>query len=366
MSIEKRGDNSWRFDIVYKAQRYKHTFNGTEKEAKTAHDEFKVEVRKGKVLNRTVTFKQFIEIYDETRFSELSPTTQRSYGSQVQERLLPYFGKYKLQELSTLIIKRYYTKLQDAGTGSRTIKPNHHILSAILSEAVFQGYVDFNICNRIKSPSHRRQSDSNFLNIEELKDLLRVLESEPIKWQIACLLAVYSGARRTEITGLLWQNVDLDSKIIKIKQVRQSIPGKGEVIKEPKTKNSERAIPIPAALVQKLRDWREKQTLNQTLLECDYQESDYVVTNEDGSLIMPDSITHYFAKLVKTEGLKGITFHGLRHTYATLLLHSGEVSSFAIAGNLGHSDPTVHQRIYTHELPESNRNAADYFEKLLK
>lgn len=366
MSIEKRGDNSWRFDIIYKGQRYKQTFYGTEKEARAAHDEFKVEIRKGKVLDKNITFKKFIDIYMETKFSELSPSTKRSYKSQIQSRLLPYFGQYLLLEINALLIKRYYNKLTDLGLGTRTIKLNHFILSAVLTEAVFQGYLEFNVCSRIKSPSHKRQNDANFLDTDELRTLLCALNSEPLKWQIVCLAAIFSGARRAEITGLQWSCVDLDQKTIEIKQIRQMIPGQGEVVKETKTKSSVQIIPIPSPLVIKLAEWKQVQIENCEFLDHEYYCSDYVVTNEDGTLIMPDSITHYFVKLVKRVGFKRVTFHGLRHTYATLLLHSGEVSPFAITGNLGHSDPTVHQRIYTHELPESNRQDADYFEKLLE
>lgn len=342
-------------------------FEGSEKEAKLAHDEFVVQVKRGQVADRNISLEKFIEVYKSIHFEKLAPKTKVDYKTQLDKRIVPLLGKYKLSELSPLVITRFYQELAKRQTGDCTLRKNHRLLSAILSEAVYLQYLDSNPCKKMKAPSYHRKSNDNYFNTEELQDFLDVLEESPLKWQVACLIPVLAGARASEVAGLQWKNVDLKNKKIRIEEIRQRVQGEGVITKMPKTKGSSRVIPIPNLLCEKLKALKlERRNYRRRMLAKKghtYVESDYVITNEDGTPVAPYSPSQYFSRLIERKGLKKITYHGLRHTYATLLHHSNKIPDFALSENLGHSDPTTYQRIYTHEISDSNRLAADYFDE---
>jgi integrase len=86
-------------------------------------------------------------------------------------------------------------------------------------------------------------------------------------------------------------------------------------------------------------------------------ESGYVFTEEDGSPIVPDKVTQDFARVVKRLGLPYLSFHGLRHVHATLLLLAG-TNPKIVSERLGHSNIAITMDIYSHVLPGLQAAAA--------
>jgi integrase len=350
---------------MYRGEKFKDTYEGTEAEAAAAHEDFKYEVKHGMRINKNIKLQDFVKIYTEVHLADLELTTQKDYEVQFKKRIVARLGKYKLNEINPIVLKRFYKNLKAAGDGDRTVQKNHAILSSMLTQAVYLGYLDSNPCRKVKAPKYKREHDDNFFTFEELLVFLDELEKEPLKWQITCLLPIFTGVRRSEAVGLEWNNVDMKKGLIKIEKARLRVQEIGIIEKGPKKKASYRYIPVPQFLIRKLAIWKKEQTKNKLLLGTKFIDNNYVITHEDGVLVSPDAPSRVFRRIVDKNDLGYITFHGLRHTYATLLIHSNEVPGFAISGNMGHSDPTTHQRIYAHEISESNRLAATYFDKLM-
>ena len=90
----------------------------------------------------------------------------------------------------------------------------------------------------------------------------------------------------------------------------------------------------------------------------------HVFTQPDGSPVDPDIISKRFPKLVKTNGLPHLTFHGLRHAYASLALLAG-VSPKVVSECLGHSSIAITMDIYSHCMPGMKAEAALAVERML-
>ena len=137
----------------------------------------------------------------------------------------------------------------------------------------------------------------------------------------------------------------------------QRITGYGLVEGQPKTARSRRSIALSPQATDVLHSIRGRQIEQQLAAGPVWQNTDYVFTGTDGSPIAPDMISKDFCALVRKYDLPHLTFHGLRHAHATLLLTSG-VHAKVVSERLGHSNIGITMDTYSHVLPGLQEQAA--------
>ncbi|MBR1442730.1 MAG: tyrosine-type recombinase/integrase [Firmicutes bacterium] len=113
-----------------------------------------------------------------------------------------------------------------------------------------------------------------------------------------------------------------------------------------------------------LVQYRKWQSDMKELLANKWTDSDYVFTNDFGETIHPDSISQWFNRFIKRKGLKHITFHGLRHTAATLLISSG-VDIETVSRILGHSSSAITSQVYLHSADAIRKDAMKKLDKTI-
>jgi integrase len=163
--------------------------------------------------------------------------------------------------------------------------------------------------------------------------------------------------RRSEIAGLKWDSVDLTGGRVAVVETLQRIRGKGLMIGQPKTNKSRRSIALSPVAVGLLRRVQGSQLLARANAGDAWEQTNYVFTQADGRSLNPDKLTTEFHRLVKTSGLPVLTFHGLRHAHATLLLSAG-VHAKVVSERLGHSNVGITLDVYSHVLPNIQEDAA--------
>ena len=94
--------------------------------------------------------------------------------------------------------------------------------------------------------------------------------------------------------------------------------------------------------------------------------SDYILVDMFGREVFPDSLSKWFSRFVKSKELSKLSFHGLKHTMATLLIHDPTVPERTISDRLGHANTNTLRKIYSHELRDSDKLAADSIDNILK
>jgi len=184
-------------------------------------------------------------------------------------------------------------------------------------------------------------------------------------------LALVTGMREGELLGLLWSDVGLDETngFISIKQQLQWLdhPKEGEprfIFKTPKTNRSNRLIPIGPETVKRLKQQRQKVTMQKMINADKWQEHDLVFPNLVGNPIDPNNMIKDFRKLTEKAGLTKIRFHDIRHTCATLLLLAN-VHPKIVSERLGHKDIRITLETYSHVIPSMQGEATQIIEGLV-
>ena len=174
------------------------------------------------------------------------------------------------------------------------------------------------------------------------------MKGDPL--EVPVRLACFLGLRRSEILGLRWRDVDLHSGQLSVRWVRTTV-GYRVVEKTPKTADSCRTLSIGALdglldLLQALRTQRRWDGL-----PCG--PDDYLVLNPEGVPWHPNVLSADLADFVAQRRLPPITFHGLRHTFASMA-NNARVPMYQISRAMGHSNPNITQRIYTHLFDQTH------------
>jgi integrase len=181
------------------------------------------------------------------------------------------------------------------------------------------------------------------LSTDEVRRLLAA--ARPGFYRTFFLTAVLTGARVGELTGLVWNDVDLEAGTLAIRRSVSWAKARGTTgrakprLYQPKTTNSRRTIQLPVELVSALRRWK---------LACPPSTQDLVFPNADGtprhrSTIAADGLR----PALKRAGLRHVTIHSLRHTFASGLIMQGRPVT-EVAHLLGHASPAITLSVYSH------------------
>ncbi|HLO74862.1 MAG TPA: tyrosine-type recombinase/integrase [Magnetospirillum sp.] len=174
--------------------------------------------------------------------------------------------------------------------------------------------------------------------------LLVEADKLPAPYGLYIRTAVLTGCRAGELRGLQWRHVDFAAGTVRVEQ-RAEQDG---TIGQPKTISGHRTVPLPAGLLAKLKEAH---------LAAGRAPEAFVFGNRAGEPIDHDAFSgRRWRPLLKRLGMAGLDFHHLRHYYASALLNAG-VAVTEVSRRLGHADPAITLRIYSHALPEASSGA---------
>jgi integrase len=190
-------------------------------------------------------------------------------------------------------------------------------------------------------------------------DLL-LAESIETPLYIPVFITAQTGMRRGEICALQWKDVDLKAGIIYVKQAME-LDREQKIHRMKPVKNEEnRRVDITKKLINALTKHKKDQKRQRILTGGDCELNDHVCTMENGKHVTLDYVTKAFIRLAKKCHID-ITFHGLRHTHATILANMG-IPVKAIAERLG-NDPVVTMGTYSHVTPSIQREIVQKLEQ---
>lgn len=308
------------------------------------------------ILPSTDTLEEYLNYWIKQRKSNLSPTTIYGYKSMMKNHIIPELGNIKLAELKPLQIQEYYNKKLET-LSPTTVLHHHRLLRKALEDAKQWQLIKLNPAEHIEPPKAKKYK-AEVLNINEIKILLKALEGDRLEVPIS--LVLFLGLRRGELLALKWSDIDYKNKTISIQRnlVRGGDNGNELILKEPKTEESNRTIPISDNILTLLKKQEIKQKEDKLKLGEYYKDSDFIFTTETGNLINPATFSRDFGDFIKKNNFKHIRLHDLRHTNATLMLKSNIPAKIA-SERLGHSNTSTTLDLYSHVLKDMERETSD-------
>ena len=368
-SIVKRSKGSWTIIInlgrdpaTAKRKQQWVTIRGTKKQAETRLAELLNQMDTGGFIKPTKeTFGSFLQRYlDDYISTQIRATTLEAY-QQRGKHLIDGLGHIPVSELREEHIHKYYREKSKTLSPGTLIK-HHNLLRSALSQGVIWRTLTRNVAEAVKPPKVSRK-EMRALTGPEVHRMLEACEDTA--WHSIFHTLTWTGLRRSELLGLRWKDVDLILASLRVVQSVQRLNTGEFIVQEPKTASGRRTIALSPASCLVLREHREKQEADATLLGRQLAEDDLVFSHPDGSPRDPSTLTLAFRRLTRRIGLDGVRLHDLRHTMASLYLEQG-VNPKTVAERLGHASVTITLDLYSHCLPGVQEAAAVQFDTAME
>lgn len=198
-------------------------------------------------------------------------------------------------------------------------------------------------------------------SLEETLTFLEAARKDPL--YAGFVLAVTMGLRRGEIVGLRWQDIDLENRVL---LVRQQVQRRRGVLYDDETKGRRsRVIPLPAMCIAPLRWHRLRQRAAYVAADIEWTAAGYVFATRTGRPIEPRNVHRSFVRVSEEASLRLVRLHDARHGCATLLTAAG-VAPRVVMEILGHSQISLTMDVYTHVVQDTKREAISHMDRLLK
>jgi integrase len=341
------------------------TARGTKRDAQRALAALVTEVSAGKVNASNTTMAALLDRWLAQMEGELSPTTLREYRRLIIKRIGPDLGKLPLRSITAQRLDAYYAVLgKEHGLSPATIRHIHAVLRGALGQAVRWGWVATNPAANASPPKLRKASITPPAIDETQAILAAADEHDPDFGALLHVLAA-TGARRGEVCGLRWSDLDTAAGTLAIQRAVASVHG-GTVVKDTKT-HADRRIALDPDTLAVLTARRKRQEYVATACAVKLSPDAFMFTSEpDGTQpLHPDTVTGGFRRVCARLGLEGVRLHDLRHLHATQLLAAG-VPVRTVSGRLGHANAATTMNVYAAFVEASDRQAAAVIGDLLR
>ena len=313
------------------------------------------------------TYRELVALWWESYKNTIKPNSQQSMEGIVRLHILPVFGDYKLDKLTTPIIQQQVNKWADkANKGEKGAYANYSFLNninrRILQYGVTMQVIQHNPARDVIIPRKQQNKEHKvkFFSNQELKrflDYLEDLDQSSYKNFFDYVLyktLLASGCRIGEALALEWSDIDLKKGTISISKTLNRY----QETNTPKSKAGLREIDIDKATVSLLKQYKKRQ-----------QVQSWQLGRSEGIVFTPFTTKYAYACLLrkrlqshfKAAGVPDISFHGFRHTHATIMLYAG-IEAKDLQYRLGHSNISMTLNTYVHATKEGAKKAVSIFE----
>jgi len=236
-----------------------------EKAAERAAAIFEEECKQGRVVDGNMSLSDYYHNqWSETRAVNLAPRTVKWYDDLFIRVDAHQLGKTPLKAINAHTLNTFYRYLREKckktppkkknaeadkpePLSASTLNSYHRLLSSILTGAVRDGHIDENPCRKAEPPKVP-QAEANSMQPEETQRLIAALASEPLVWRSLITAYIYTGARKSELLGCLWDDYNPDNGTLRISKQLKYSEGEGLSLRPTKTRTT-RTVKLHPAMI---------------------------------------------------------------------------------------------------------------------
>lgn len=360
-SIYKRPDGKWCGQVNRKGKR-KSFYGKTKKEVEQKIHKYENDINTfgAEVKATNITLAELMYKYLFTvAHGSLSASTFERYESIYRVHILDTkLGSMSIQDINNIDVQEYLNAKKCAKASLVKIK---RLIKHTLDFAIKNNMIRSNAAAEITMPKMADAKEITILDIEEQKKYMEALELT--RYKLLFITTLYSGLRRGEAIALKWMNINMVNMEInvcesykRVKKFNTDGTHKHTVDKKkPKTKKGTRIIPIPSFLNDLLKDEYEKTNPELT---------DLVFKSANGTHLKDANIRRAQIAVCKNANIRYVSFHSLRHTYATRLIEAG-VDVKTVSELLGHSTIELTLNTYVHSTDDTKRSAVNALKNIM-
>lgn len=293
----------------------------------------------------------------------LKPATYESYEKTIKGKINPYFKtrNKRLKDYIPYDFTQYFCYLASCGRtkgkgglGYKSVKNIRGVLSSAFDFAVKNYIIKENPILNSSMPAFPEEIQREIpqLNAVQVNKLLLCAKENDSHIYLFLLLALFTGLRKGELFALTWDDIDFEKKLLTVNKSRTGSKSSVTVqLTTPKTKSSNRKIPLNNTTIFALKEERLKQQnrkkRDKEKANIDtYNQNDFVIRNKDGEPYTNlSAINRVVNRLTSKAGLPHCTIHGFRHSVATMLDEAG-IPLQDISILLGHTSTITTEAIY--------------------
>lgn len=320
---------------------------------------------------KKLTVENWIRIWQEESKHFVKESTFATYSVMIENHILPYFGKRTLETIRhednqefILFLSRKKRKDQTGYLSEKAVKDIMALWLGILGKAEQKGHINL---RKVKYqypapdivPNREGRRRENCLTLNEEFEIINCLKKQKSLKSLGVILALATGMRIGEICALRWECIDIPRGLVHVNKTLQRIytkengVGKSKVIvTSPKSFKSDRYLPVPEKYLSVIKKYQEAPKV-------------YLLTGKEDKFIEPRTLRAYYDRLMENNGTSYVTFHGLRHTFATRLVESG-CDYKTISELLGHADINTTFRTYIHSDMDKKREFVEKARKMIE
>lgn len=302
------------------------------------------------IESKNLKIKDFVPVYLTALKNDVKDSTYFRYVSSARY-ITQELGNIKLKSLKASHLKDFINKLYENGMSESSLKKVIVQLSLMIKAAT----EDELIFKEVKLPKKPKYSKKEIevWDKEQAVDFIKGVKGELI--YVPCVIAFETGLRAGEVCGLRWGDIDLENEIINVRKSYDINRFTGEYeFRELKTEGSERTIFMLPNTIRLLKSEYAKNELNKRIFGEEYNPNNSVCCMDSGNTIRPAYLSKRFRIAADRYGYNKVTFHGLRHTHASILIAS-DVNLKVIQHRMGHSRLSTTLDIYSHLLKKVSK-----------
>ena len=317
------------------------------------------EVTGGEHDGNDITFGALLDrwLKHATVIKDLSPTTVREYKRLIEKNIKPVLGQVPLRQIDGGVLVDFYVSLMspERGLSAASVKRCHSAIAAATKQAVKWKLIKGQDPALAATAPTVRTKAKEIPPVQQVQALIRRAEKDDTDMAAFIALAAVTGARRGELCGLRWGDVDDELGTLTIER-SYAVVG-GEHIFKPTKTHGVRCIALGDFGTDALRLHRERLEDRAKDAGVEITDETPILTYDLENPISPDTASHYVREIAG-QAKVDTHLHALRHFAASQMIGSGQ-DVRTVAGRLGHAAASTTLKVYAHALPQRDRDAAD-------